>query len=476
MAPRTRHKRRGQPQGRRPEQRLADDLKRHQLAREIVPELVESAEYFLDTFPQIVRRRSIDRILSLSRLASDILTWTALGAARDENQLPARCFAASCFLDTNPHRMSWVALTMVGTGAEVRTYVREFASHASRRPTIPPTPDLLNQDLDAVVADVRTMVERLRSGEATSADGRRLGRQLILSAIALDPVMVEAGELGNFAAVGAFSLLEGALLTDGVEDAVRLVSPMEAMADAIPHLIEHAAEHLEGEQHDEEDEDEDEDDDEDGEELDGGDEDEEGGVDLEDALDAVDDRLKVTEEATEGATLAFQVACVLLIHSVRRVHWLPPAFEARVQAAGDTLMAGESSDAEEDDPLVALTCEQAAALLEADVPSQPRAAQSAETQLTELDGLVDAIRELAGTDALVDGHVGALSLIGAAAQVLQVGLRLGPEDADLRGRMAAGLGALDPLALADFPELRAGAARTLRELARSVQDAAAQTR
>jgi len=33
--------------------------------------------------------------------------------------------------------------------------------------------------------------------------------------------------------------------------------------------------------------------------------------------------------------------------------------------------------------------------------------------------------------------------------------------------MAAALGALDPLALVDLPEVRAAGARTLRELARS---------
>jgi hypothetical protein len=463
MAPKTRHKRRGKPQGRPPERRLADDLKRHQLAHEVIPELIASAEIFLESFPRIARRRSVDRILQLSSLAGDVLAWTALGAPRDQNESPVRCFAASCFLDTDPHRMSWVALTMAGMGPEIRTYVREFAATAVDRPQLRPTPDLLGAEPDSVVAEVQAMAERLRAREATSADGLRLGRQLILSAIALDPVLSESGELGNATAAGAFSLLEGSLLADGLGDTDRFLSPLEAMADAVPHLIEHAAEHLEGSDDEDEDEEEDDEDDDEQEE-----DDDESLLTLEDGLDAVDARLMQTDQAGEGADLALQLACLLLIHGYRRAHWLPPAFESRVRAAGDALMAPALSDPDDDDGIQPrLACSQAAGLLEAEVPSRPPSDDPVEIRLTELDDQIEAVRELVDADRLVDGVGGVLTLIGAAVQTLHVGLRLGHEDADQLRRMAAALGLLDPLALADFPELRAVAAASLRELARS---------
>ncbi len=96
MPPKARRTRGRRAQGRRAPQRLDQDLKRHQLARTITPQLVAAAERFLDHFPRIVQRRARDRIGFLADLASDVLAWTALGAPRDESHLPLRCFAASC--------------------------------------------------------------------------------------------------------------------------------------------------------------------------------------------------------------------------------------------------------------------------------------------------------------------------------------------------------------------------------------------
>ena len=48
---------------------------------------------------------------------------------------------------------------------------------------------------------------------------------------------------------------------------------------------------------------------------------------------------------------------------------------------------------------------------------------------------------------------------------------LGRQDTDTWRRMAAALGTLDPLALADLPEARAAAAQALRDLARLRQGA-----
>jgi hypothetical protein len=74
---------------------------------------------------------------------------------------------------------------------------------------------------------------------------------------------------------------------------------------------------------------------------------------------------------------------------------------------------------------------------------------------------------------LVEEVGGALALIGGAAQTLRAGVGLGHQDADKQRRMAAALGVLDPLALADLPEVRAMAALALRELARSAHRATA---
>jgi len=183
----------------------------------------------------------------------------------------------------------------------------------------------------------------------------------------------------------------------------------------------------------------------------------------------------MTEQASEGADVAFLAACALLIQGVDSLGTLPPTLGARVRAnaaAGALLSpAGEEhatapSEADEDSALLEMAYVQAAALLEADVPEQPRPQRPVEAALSELDTLVGAMQDV--TDAqVVDGLAGALVLIGGAAETLRVGVALGHEDADTQRRMAAALGALDPIALADLPEVRAAAAQTLRELARS---------
>src|SRR5438309_687895 len=141
MAPKSRRNRQGRTRCRPAPRQLEDDLKRHQLAREVVPQVVEAAERFLEHFPRIARRRVPDRIALLSDLASDVLAWTALGAPGDKDQLPVRCFATSCLLDSDPHRICWQTLAMTGTGAEVTTYVLALASRMDELPGARPDPE-----------------------------------------------------------------------------------------------------------------------------------------------------------------------------------------------------------------------------------------------------------------------------------------------------------------------------------------------
>jgi len=419
-----------------------------------------------------------DRIFFLSDLASDCLAWTALGAPRDEHQIPVRCFASSCLLFSDPHRISWQALTMSGIAAEVRTWVRAFASEAANLQTARPDPELVRGEADSVLDEVRAFMERLRAHEATSADGLRVGRQLLRSAIALDPVLARNGALGNLAAAGALALLEQTLPIDRVADRVRLAAILEEMADALPDLAAHAAAHLEDDDEDELADDEataafdDQELEDEDEELQ--EDDEEDGFNLGDALTALDARLRVTEQASEGADVAFLAACALLIQGVDSLSTLPPTLGARVRAnaaAGALLSpAGEEHataplEADEDSALLEMAYLQAAALLEADVPEQPRPQRPVEAALSGLDTLVGAMQDVTD-EQVVEGLAGALALIGGAAETLRVGVALGHEDAETQRRMAAALGALDPIALADLPEVRAAAAQTLRGLAR----------
>jgi hypothetical protein len=85
--------------------------------------------------------------------------------------------------------------------------------------------------------------------------------------------------------------------------------------------------------------------------------------------------------------------------------------------------------------------------------------------VSQLDWLLSAMQDVAEED-LGEDLAGALALIGGAAHTLWVGVGLRHHDPDTQRRMAAALGVLDPLALADFPEVRAAAAEALRKLAR----------
>jgi hypothetical protein len=483
MAPKPKRNRHGRARvGQPAPRRLEDDLKRHQLARDVIPQLVEATEGFLDYFPQVARRRVPDRIVLLSDVASDVLAWTALGAPRDESRLPVRCFAASCLLDSDPHRISWQTLAMSGIGDEVRTYVRAFASEATELPSRPTDPLRQGGVVDSVIDEVRAFAERLRANQATSADGLRVGRQLLGSAIALDPVLARTGEVGNLTVAGAFGLLERTLLTDDLEGRLELAAIMEETARALPGLVEHAAAHLDDDDEDELEEEEataafnDEELAEDGEGEDG----EDFGFSLDDALTVLDERLRVTEEASEAADVAFHVACGLLIQGVKVLFQLPATSGARVRAiaAGDALLTHAGRRPETtyevvgDAALLDKAYSRAAALLEADLPEPAQAAEPVEVTLSELDGLLGAMQDVAEQD-LVEEVAGALALIGGAAQTLRAGVALGHQDADTQRRMAAALGTLDPLALVDLPEVRATAAQALRELARSAHGAAA---
>jgi hypothetical protein len=484
MAPKPRRNRHGRARAGQPApRRLEDDLKRHQLARDVIPELVEAAERFLDYCPQIAERRVPDRIVFLSDLAGDVLAWTALGAPRDENRLPVRCFAASCLLDGDPHTIGWQTLAMSGIGDEVRTYVRAFASEAIELPSTPPDPKSLRGVADSVLGEVRSFTERLRADQATSADGLRVGRQLLGGAIALDPVLAENGVVGNLTVAGAFGLLERTLLTDDLAGRLEVAAIMEELAGALPGLVEHAAAHLE---------DDDEDALEDGtatvafdeeeRRQDGeGEDDGDVGFSLDDALTVLDGRLRVTEEASEAADVACQAASAMLIQGVLALRLVPPTFGARVRAiaAADALLspAGpergtDPAEVGEDSALLETAYSRAAALLEADLPEPPRAVVPVEVTLSQLDRLLSAMQDVAEED-LGDELAGALALIGGAEHTLRAGVGLGHQDADTQRRMAAALGVLDPLALADLPGVRVVAAQALRELARSAHEAIA---
>ena len=91
---------------------------------------------------------------------------------------------------------------------------------------------------------VREFVERLRAQEATSADGLRIGRQLVGSATGLDIARSGEGVAGNLTLAAAFGLLDGTLPPHHVEDRPVVAGVLWHVAHTLPRLVEHAAAHL----------------------------------------------------------------------------------------------------------------------------------------------------------------------------------------------------------------------------------------
>jgi hypothetical protein len=135
---------------------------------------------------------------------------------------------------------------------------------------------------------------------------------------------------------------------------------------------------------------------------------------------------------------------------------LPPAEPGRETAPAEV---------DEGGALLETAYSRAAALMEADLPGPPQAAVPPEVSLSQLDWLLGAMQDVAEED-LGEELAGALALIGGAAHTLWAGVGLGHHEADTQRRMAAAPGMLDPLALGDFPEVRAAAAEALRKRAR----------
>jgi hypothetical protein len=169
-----------------------------------------------------------------------------------------------------------------------------------------------------------------------------------------------------------------------------------------------------------------------------------------------------------------------VIAAMHDLRVFPPTFAPRVRAAAasDALL-GPSGAARGNDPfkvghgsaVLESAYSRAATLLETDLPDRPQPAEPAEKALSEVDDLVGAMLDVAANET-VEGLAGALALLAGTALTLSAGVRLGHEDPEKQQRMAAALGVLDPLALADRPESRAAAARALRELARSASPTA----
>jgi hypothetical protein len=350
-------------------------------------------------------------------------------------------------------------------GEEVRVHLRGLASRVEDLPT-----DRMEGEMSAalgsVLDQVRAFLERLQAREATSADGRELGRLLLVGATVLDPFQTEDGEAdeaGDLTVAAAIGLLEEALPADGSELRYGVGTRLRLLAAALPGLVEHAEAELEDDDEEEAEESD--------EELD---DDEDDEIVLDELLEALDARLRVTDDAGEAADVAFQLAMALLAYGLTAVGMHPRTFgnQARAMAAADALVWKSGVDgsfmsaAGEDAVHMRAAYTRAEALLKADVPEQPPMPASVEVLLPELDHLVYAMLNLADSE-LVDELAGGLALISGAEQILWVGLRLGHRDADISRRMAAALGTLDPLALAGLPETRAAAAEGIRELARS---------
>jgi hypothetical protein len=351
-------------------------------------------------------------------------------------------------------------LALSGMEAEVRIQLRESASTVADLQTT--DIDLESSGVGAVVDQVRAFRERLQAQEATSADGRQLGKLLVVSAIALDAARAEDGAVGAVIPLGALAILEQALPTADRVARSRVANALRLMAGELPGLIEHAEADFEydaaheSEEPDEEPEE----------------EDEEGEFVLDERISDLDLRLSVTEEAGEAADVAYELAIALLVQGLEAMGAHPYAYghQSRAMAAAHALMSTGASDNEtfrRDAGAAAILTDdaygRAVALLEADVPRQPPAPESAEVLLPEFDSVLDAMRDVANSE-LVDELGGGLALVSGAAQVLWLGVLLNHEDADLRRRMAAALGTLDPLALASLPEARALAIDGLREL------------
>jgi hypothetical protein len=110
--------------------------------------------------------------------------------------------------------------------------------------------------------------------------------------------------------------------------------------------------------------------------------------------------------------------------------------------------------------------EQAAQLASLEVTASERRLVSVDRALSNLEDILGELQlATAEWEGLEDAPVGGLGLLAATAQILRLAIDLGDEEP---GVLAA-LTAIDPLALADRPDLRRAASTKLTELAGAIE-------
>jgi hypothetical protein len=103
--------------------------------------------------------------------------------------------------------------------------------------------------------------------------------------------------------------------------------------------------------------------------------------------------------------------------------------------------------------------------LEAGLPAIAPAVSDPLEHLSRLDQLIESAIDACESEGIGDDLSASLGLAVLAAEVLQVGVELNAGSPDVREALARALGALDPLPLAPYPELRHRAGAQLKELA-----------
>ena len=454
---------------------LENELLRRQLARDERDDLLESLDWLLGYYPKVAQRRGADRQAAMEGVGGALLGWAALIAERGEDRLPERLFAASCLL-TSPCDAWWAGLVVSGLQGEVRSQVE-------RRGKLAMELDSKETDharLERARTQAPLLVERVREviGDRTvaAADVVPVAGEMLLAAVA-EPAAQDLTWEASGRSLAALWLLEADL--PAADEVVR-TAVSEELAEfraAFPSMLDHARSHVEDPAvhpapsrpwaHDDvdgvEQDDELSDDEDDSEEH------------LADGLAIIDHQLSVTDDPGAAVELA-EMAAGLMVTTAGA--WLS-SWDAHMDAACRLLAAhlalrpGDEWDAasvdvfpDEARELMRAHLVRAAEWLEADIsPSVPTAADPSEL-LERLDELIQTVKDEAESeDASEDSLTSSLGLAVVAAEVLRVGLQLNAGRPDHRDAIARGLGVLDPVALAAYPERRVRAGAELRELA-----------
>lgn len=461
---------RGGPRRATPPARLLEnDLQRRQLARDQRDSVLDSLDLLIDSYPKIAARRGADRRAAMNQTAGELLGWAALIAERGEDHLPERLFAASCLL-TSPCDPWWSGLVLSGLGAEVRSFVERRARTVDELGLI----ETDQRRLDRARAEALPLTQEVRelidARTISAPDVLPVATEMLLAAIA-EPLEPDLRADGWSRPAAALWLLQEDLPVADEEVLVALARELDEFIAAFPSMLEHAHRHVEDPTLDTLPDDSNGEDDEDGEddELDLADDDTLAG-----SLRVIDQALSVTDDPGEAAELARVAGGLLAGGSGMRLDSEPGTFdvEYRLYAANLALRSASEWESATVDMLpeelrepVRAHLRRTASWLEADLPAIAPAVSDPTEHLSRLDQLIESVIDACESEGIGDDLPGSLGLAVLAAEVLRIGVELDAGSPDVREALARALGALDPLSLAPYPELRLRAGAQLRELA-----------